>query len=210
MAETKLSWVEVLSLALMFMRGRPHKTTGLSPYEILTGRPMHMTNTPFPQNRLTLTGLDDDMLRYCCALNNALKLIFPKVKADLPEPASAQLHDIQPGDWVVVKDLRRKHWHQPQWTGPYQLRGTRGFMHPSANRFPVMPPLKKRRPNLGGIDENFYCKILAAVFIIGLVNTVVVIQSWSSSQRQHDSFSYKSKSVQQKEPPRAQEDRGQK
>lgn len=121
MAETKLSWVEVLSLALMFMRGRPHKTTGLSPYEILTGRPMHMTNTPFPQNRLTLTGLDDDMLRYCCALNNALKLIFPKVKADLPEPASAQLHDIQPGDWVVVKDLRRKHWHQPQWTGPYQV-----------------------------------------------------------------------------------------
>ncbi len=30
MAETNLSWVEVLPLALMFMRGRPQKATGLS------------------------------------------------------------------------------------------------------------------------------------------------------------------------------------
>uniref|UniRef100_A0A7N8WJ00 ribonuclease H n=1 Tax=Mastacembelus armatus TaxID=205130 RepID=A0A7N8WJ00_9TELE len=121
MAETQLSWVKVLPLALMFMRGRPHKTTGLSPYEILTGRPMRMTNTPFPQNKLTLTGMDDEMLQYCCALNQTLKLIFPKVKAALPEPVVGQLHAIQPGDWIVVKDLRRKHWNQPRWTGPYQV-----------------------------------------------------------------------------------------
>ncbi|XP_062299251.1 uncharacterized protein LOC134003908 [Scomber scombrus] len=44
-----------------------------------------------------------------------------KVKAALPESTAVQLHNIQPGDWVVVKDLRRKHWHQPRWTGPYQV-----------------------------------------------------------------------------------------
>ena len=121
MAETNLSWVEVLPLALMFMRGRPHKTTGLSPYEILTGRPMRMINTPFPQIRLTLMGMDDDMISYCCALNNTLNVSFPKVKAALPEPTAVQLHSIQPGDWVVVKDLRRKHWYQTRWAGPYQV-----------------------------------------------------------------------------------------
>eukprot|EP00064_Thunnus_orientalis_P026202 superscaffoldBa00015755_g26691 len=26
--------------------------------------------------------------------------------------ASTLLHDLQPGDWVVIKDLRRKHWLQ--------------------------------------------------------------------------------------------------
>ncbi|CAK6970975.1 protein NYNRIN-like isoform X1 [Scomber scombrus] len=65
--------------------------------------------------------MDDDMISYCCALNNTLKVIFPKVKAALPESTAVQLHNIQPGDWVVVKDLRRKHWHQPRWTGPYQV-----------------------------------------------------------------------------------------
>ncbi|XP_051250168.1 uncharacterized protein LOC127359886 [Dicentrarchus labrax] len=44
-----------------------------------------------------------------------------QVKAALPDSASDQLHNIQPGDWVVVKDLRRKHWHQPRWRGPYQV-----------------------------------------------------------------------------------------
>ncbi len=121
MAETNLPWVEVLPIALMFMRGRPDKTTGLSPYEILTGCPIRMINTPFPQNGLTLTGVDDDMVRYCCALHHALKLIFPKVQAALPQPTVVQFHNIKPGDWVVVKDPRRKHWRQPWWTGPYQV-----------------------------------------------------------------------------------------
>ncbi|KAJ8342270.1 hypothetical protein SKAU_G00321980, partial [Synaphobranchus kaupii] len=39
----------------------------------------------------------------------------PQVKAALPEPASGPLHDLQPGDWVVMKDFRRKKWHQTRW-----------------------------------------------------------------------------------------------
>lgn len=29
----------------------------------------------------------------------------------LPEPAADQLHSLQPGDYVVVKDFQRKAWH---------------------------------------------------------------------------------------------------
>lgn len=65
--------------------------------------------------------MDDDMLRCCFALNHALKHIFPKVIAALPESTLLQLHNIPSGDWEVVRDLRWKHWHQPRWTGPYQM-----------------------------------------------------------------------------------------
>lgn len=73
-----------------------------------------MLNTPFPQNKLTLLVCDDDMVSYCTALNNVLKAIFHRVKAALPQPLVGILSQLQPGDWVVVKDLRR-------WTGPFQV-----------------------------------------------------------------------------------------
>ena len=40
-----------------------HKMTRLSPYEIITGCPLKIINTPFPQNRLTLTKLDADSFK---------------------------------------------------------------------------------------------------------------------------------------------------
>ena len=51
-----------------------------------------MIKTLFPQNRLTLTGMDDDMLRYRCAPNDALKLIFPKMKTAIPDIGITQQH----------------------------------------------------------------------------------------------------------------------
>lgn len=71
---------------------------GLAPHEILTERPMGILNTPFPQNSLTLTGCEDQMVSYCAALNNVLKSIFPRIKVALPEPKGGQLHKLQPGD----------------------------------------------------------------------------------------------------------------
>uniref|UniRef100_A0A9J7Y4M1 Murine leukemia virus integrase C-terminal domain-containing protein n=1 Tax=Cyprinus carpio carpio TaxID=630221 RepID=A0A9J7Y4M1_CYPCA len=28
---------------------------------------------------------------------------------------------LQPGDWVVIRDLKRKHWKQKRWTGPHLI-----------------------------------------------------------------------------------------
>lgn len=67
MAGTGLPWVTVMPLALMYMRGRAHRTAGPAPHEILT---------PFPQNKLTLMGYSDDMVSYCTALNNVLNKGF--------------------------------------------------------------------------------------------------------------------------------------
>uniref|UniRef100_A0AAY4BQM0 Murine leukemia virus integrase C-terminal domain-containing protein n=1 Tax=Denticeps clupeoides TaxID=299321 RepID=A0AAY4BQM0_9TELE len=38
---------------------------------------------------------------------------FPISQQDLPL--------VEPGDWVLVKSIKRKHWHSPKWEGPYQV-----------------------------------------------------------------------------------------
>ncbi|KAL1270828.1 hypothetical protein QQF64_029844 [Cirrhinus molitorella] len=47
--------------------------------------------------------------------------ISQQVKDALPKPAEGVLHDIRPGDFVVTKDLRRKHWKSKRWNGPFQV-----------------------------------------------------------------------------------------
>ncbi|CAB1426557.1 unnamed protein product [Pleuronectes platessa] len=39
-----------------------------------------------------------------------LHLESTQVKDALPKSIDAELHDLKPGDWIVVKDLRRKNW----------------------------------------------------------------------------------------------------
>ncbi|XP_035515190.1 uncharacterized protein LOC118326328, partial [Morone saxatilis] len=45
----------------------------------------------------------------------------PDVKAVLPTPADTPQHNFKPGDWVVIKDFRRKHWKQRRFQGPFQV-----------------------------------------------------------------------------------------
>ncbi|KAJ8364780.1 hypothetical protein SKAU_G00136110 [Synaphobranchus kaupii] len=103
MGETGLDWVQALPIVLTGIRGSAHSTTGLSPYEVITGRPMRTRCHP-PGLMLDKDLADNRMVRTA-----------------LPAPASGPLHDLQPGDWVVIKDFRRKKWHQPRWRGPYQV-----------------------------------------------------------------------------------------
>jgi hypothetical protein len=117
--ETSLTWVKVLLLALS-MRGRSHTVTGLSPHEVLTGHPTRMTNTPFLKNRVSLQGMEEDMVEICVTLNSVFKRLFPRVKVSLPNLAGGAEHYFNPGDFVVVKDFRRESWKDLYWRVPYQ------------------------------------------------------------------------------------------
>ncbi|KAG1946474.1 hypothetical protein F2P79_013370, partial [Pimephales promelas] len=58
---------------------------------------------------------------HCLKLLCVKKRCCCKKKAAVPEVADGPLHSIRPGDFVVIKDFRRKHWRQKRWQGPYQV-----------------------------------------------------------------------------------------
>ncbi len=44
-----------------------------------------------------------------------------QVKSAQGKVAETPLHDIKPGDFVLVQDLRRKSWKAKRWLGPFQV-----------------------------------------------------------------------------------------
>uniref|UniRef100_A0AAQ4RBM9 Integrase catalytic domain-containing protein n=1 Tax=Gasterosteus aculeatus aculeatus TaxID=481459 RepID=A0AAQ4RBM9_GASAC len=107
-ADTGLPWTKALPLVLIYMRMRKRTRSYLSPFEILFGFPPHV-GTEAPTAPLPSTALcEHEMLKYCAQLSSALSNIRQQVAAALPKPAEGPLHKLKPGDFVVVKDFRRK------------------------------------------------------------------------------------------------------
>lgn len=100
----------------MRKRGRAN----LSPYEILfVGTPNVGANEPramLPETTLC----ENSILTYCRNLTKSFSDIRVQVNAALPMPAEEQLHELKPGNYVVIKDLRRTRWNQYRWKGPFQ------------------------------------------------------------------------------------------
>lgn len=119
--ETQLDWVSCLPMVLIYMRGRHHSTIDLSPHEVLTGRVMPMGQDLYKGTHTDQIFVDGSIVAYCRTLSQSS--IAAQVKAALPLPLreGEMTHPFRPGDWVLVKALRRRHWHSPRWRGPYQV-----------------------------------------------------------------------------------------
>lgn len=57
--------------------------------------------------------------QYVELLSSLLSDVCVQVKAAQGKPAETPLHNIKPGDYVVIRDLRRKSWKAKRWLGPF-------------------------------------------------------------------------------------------
>ena len=112
----KMTWLDALPLALFSIRSQPSSRSGLSPFELVTGRPMPGPHTP-PRGPV-LDHYDEVLLEYVQALTLASRRLFLQVTSTTPAPEPAPL--VAPGDWVWVK-IHKKQSLQPRWEGPYKV-----------------------------------------------------------------------------------------
>ena len=113
MEETGKSWVTCLPAVALSLHIQPN-STGLSPFEILYGRPFRV---PLIDTKGDDTGLTETIVDYMSKMMNksAMSTVSPPIG---PAPTGGP---INPGDWVFIKILRRKNWSAPRWEGPYQV-----------------------------------------------------------------------------------------
>ena len=117
-----MTWLSALPLALMAIRGAPKARTGLSPFELVTGRPMPGPHVPCEPLTDQLT---DHLYKYCSALILAGRALYQQVNGNAEEPAKADSNSgpvppINVGEWVWEKKAVRGTF-DPRWKGPHQV-----------------------------------------------------------------------------------------
>ncbi len=91
------------------------------PFEILFGRPPFIGIEGGKQRLPSTDVCENDMLNYCKEMSCLLSNISVQVKAAQGKVAERFLHEVRPGDFVVIRDHRRKSWKSKRWLGPFQV-----------------------------------------------------------------------------------------
>ncbi|KAL0628663.1 Gag-Pol polyprotein [Plecturocebus cupreus] len=112
--EVKLSWPTLLPLALARIRATPREPTGLSPFELLYGRPFLVSHN-FPVQSPPLAAY----LPYLSLLRYLLREHSDRALPVVLEPGDSRLAaPLQPGDSVLLRELQPGSL-QPRWSEPH-------------------------------------------------------------------------------------------
>ncbi|XP_064258441.1 protein NYNRIN-like [Passer domesticus] len=140
--ETKLSWVKCIPLSLLNVRTQPRADMGLSPFEMLYGMPYNLEKV---QSNPNIS--DQNLNHYLTILAKYRKSLWEKGMWAQRPPLNLVLHQVQPGDWVLIKSWKENPL-TPKWEGPYLTLLTtdtavrtaeRGWTHASRIKGPVNP-----------------------------------------------------------------------
>lgn len=118
--ETRLPWPQALPIALFHLRTRPRRDIGISPFELLFGRPPDTLKGLDPQS-LCLEKGEVVLSSYLTALHQRLRELWKQSALTQTLPLEENLHRFEPGDWIWIKSYSRKSPLQPKWSGPFQV-----------------------------------------------------------------------------------------
>ncbi|KAK4819552.1 hypothetical protein QYF61_007063, partial [Mycteria americana] len=106
--ETQMKWVDILSMALMRVQITPRVREGVSPFEILYGK-------PYPIDHLTMKG-DQMHIKGEANLSSLHRYLNQKI----PIPLDILVHPFQPGDTVYVRTWKDEPLKEKR-KGPYTV-----------------------------------------------------------------------------------------
>lgn len=108
--QMKDMWFTKGFIVLMYMRMRKRTRVNLSPFEIVFGRPPFMGMEGGKQQLPSTDLCEHNMLNYRKEKSSLLSNVCVREKDSQGKPAETPLHNIKPGDYMVIRDLRRKSW----------------------------------------------------------------------------------------------------
>ncbi|XP_027593940.2 uncharacterized protein LOC113996813 [Pipra filicauda] len=114
--EVNLHWYQALPLALLRIRVKPKTKEGLSPFEMLYGRPY---GNYYQGEDLIQVG-EGYVREYLISLSKQLSKINKQVMSTRSRGIDQPLHNISPGEWVYVKTFSGQPLEE-KWKGPYQV-----------------------------------------------------------------------------------------